>query len=762
MLKAAGPLRRTEQASPPVRLTWRAHMPWLATVLLAVWCVVAIARWRYGMFFAIDDAQNEYFPKFYDIGRMLRAGVWPAISDHIWLGNNYQVEFQYGIFNPVQIFLCWLLPAFNSLRDASTVFAVIYLSIAAAGMYRLGDAFGLRPQLAAIGALFAATDVVLLYVYAASWLPGMYSFAWFPWAAAALWRNIKHPPNVLSLIGLVTSTYLLLTAGWPQAIVAFALYGVCAILVFIRSVGVGALPRLAPTIVAAMSGVLLALPAVMEMVATHNLTARPTGLHNAGGFLVPGLRQLLIPHLAAFTDLMNWFGGFREMPVPLGYAGYFLLAIVLLMRPKQPGRPRDPEFLLVALAAGAFLIMSLGPSQLGPLRYPVRFVPYFHCFLLLGALLFAQRGAYAGGLRRWSFFLLVATIGSLVVVTQAAESWSWSRARFLLHTTLLLVGGAVVFISLMRKPESRGAFAAVLVFGIGTQAVIHFSVSSLAPSHLSDPGVPDDLRKLDVSGRVDLPGYALLLAPSFPKRTLFDLNSAQGLLWEMKTINGYSALGGHSGFNRIFLHRTPHGGFEPKETVEALYEQSAGLPITLPTLLGIRAIVLPHNIDQNNNIRSKLLQLGFVERRRLEGGTVWRNERLQHDCGVPNALSGDVRVNPAAGSSCGRVIQAGVSTGTQGGVVVLPRLYWPGYRASVNGTPVAVGAWRGLLVQVTIPPHTTGTLEISYRASTHTMALVSAGLGLLLLGLAVRMVGTVRGSLRGRARAMAVHDGAVT
>jgi hypothetical protein len=69
----------------------------------------------------------------------------------------------------------------------------------------------------------------------------------------------------------------------------------------------------------------------------------------------------------------------------------------------------------------------------------------------------------------------------------------------------------------------------------------------------------------------------------------------------------------------------------------------------------------------------------------------------------------------------------------QGGRLIFARLFWPGYRASLNGDPLPIIAHRGFLVAVDLPPGSTGQLKVWFRPPGLRLGFLLAGLGVVIL-----------------------------
>jgi hypothetical protein len=76
-----------------------------------------------------------------------------------------------------------------------------------------------------------------------------------------------------------------------------------------------------------------------------------------------------------------------------------------------------------------------------------------------------------------------------------------------------------------------------------------------------------------------------------------------------------------------------------------------------------------------------------------------------------------------------------ISKNSDGGRLIFARLFWPGYRASLNNKPLEVVAHRGFLVAIDLPANATGQLKIWFRPPALRLGLALAGIGLMLITL---------------------------
>lgn len=82
------------------------------------------------------------------------------------------------------------------------------------------------------------------------------------------------------------------------------------------------------------------------------------------------------------------------MTPPLYLTAWFALPVVLICLARRC--LIAPAALLPFAAALCFAVLAQGPDQLGPFRYPFRYLPWFHLCLALACLVLLHRATRAG------------------------------------------------------------------------------------------------------------------------------------------------------------------------------------------------------------------------------------------------------------------------------------------------------------------------------------------------------------------------------
>lgn len=358
----------------------------LVTAWLTTLFVVAVIWLRNRRFFYRDDVEHQMMGVFralhengYGIGAL--GGFRRS-----WALSLITGEVQFGVFNPLSPLRDYLASRGNDLALNATQIALLYLIIAVSGSYTAARAVGLRPSMAVAASLFATFNVHLLYWNAGSWTPALIGFAWFTWFVASVWWTRR---NIRFAVMIPVAGFMLVTAGWPHAMIAA---GVVALIVglqqlFERTWGV----REALTYASAcLCTSLLSAPTWSSAQVFAEWAARaPHGLFN-DGFLTHHLEAFAFAWSPFSQPYVDAFAGNGFMFEPITYIAWFLpLAAYWVVT--SPIVRRTVRVDLVA--AAVVCVGTFGPSILGPTRWPFRFQPFAAFLVVMAATLAIQTAA---------------------------------------------------------------------------------------------------------------------------------------------------------------------------------------------------------------------------------------------------------------------------------------------------------------------------------------------------------------------------------
>ena len=243
------------------------------------------------------------------------------------------------------------------------------LIVAALGTYLLARDHDVPAPLSAVAGVAAPLAGFTVYMDAPSWVTGLMAWAILPWAWRAL-RRLSRRESGCS--GPFACSYLIVTIGYVHGTIMLAvLYmrrarrrprhgqerrGLLSVL------GCGALTALVT--------ITVYLPSAL----TADVTVRAQrGITNSD-FLSPDLAGIVSSvSPEALTRPTGWWpDGYA--PRRSSYVAWFLPVLAFVDWSTARRHVAETVDLLVVLAVSLFFV--LGPSDIGPLRFPVRLMPY--------------------------------------------------------------------------------------------------------------------------------------------------------------------------------------------------------------------------------------------------------------------------------------------------------------------------------------------------------------------------------------------------
>lgn len=646
-------------------------------------------------FYYYDDTASGAFGIWFEIGQKLRSGEWPLFSNEAWMAGNYAAEGQWGIWNPL-ILLIGLGASFaTNALIFTTALKIVTLAVLAVGTYLLARSYGTSDAFAASAGLSVTLAGFTVYVDGPSWVTGLFVFAllpWVMWSARALVLR-RTNPLVPFLFG-----YLLITVGYVHGTImlVIALGGL-----LLEAVLTGRRQGIRRLLVLGVLLGLVALATYLPGVLTASVSSRESEILNSG-FLATDLTGLATSFVASSTPQVSAWWGFIA-PVPLLFSTWLLPALCLVDFKKASNVVRSGAALVTLFLAS--LALTLAPSDLGPLRFPVRLAPYLALavIVLVHVLLSRFRVERPTPLRLR--VLSVVMVSALYLAFSQAPEDSGLHLFFVLLVCVGIVG--IVFTSRRldggthRARNAQIVIASVTIVLTLTSALIQRQAFPSSP--LPDYHLPNDVSAysspLDsVDGASFVVGRPTELSAEIWDETLF---ANTWYLSEAKTHNLYSPVQFED--YAFDLCMDSHGWtcqgalgtlFTPDDEVGAL-------PVDL---LSINAVQILRSGDDEfgTELRAKEVPVGWQQ--------TWssRNSRIWERVGTP-AKTGDVVATEDASvvvleQSDTRVEMRVDSTGPDGGAVTFSRLAWPGYSASGGA---AIGQpLRGYLLRIDLPPTT--------------------------------------------------------
>ena len=686
----------TEVVNPPkeqaIEVGSRRSLPeWLyrVAVALAAIALAGLAWIRTPRYFYIDDTQSQGLPTMHLIGRTLREGQWKLLYSDLGVGGNLATDPQYGMFFPPKLLLSIYVSLFDDVRLAASLLSALFLAVLALGMVFALRAGGASRGWSAAAALATASSGFLFVWAAAGWQPALWAFALIPW----LWYSLIKERAAILVPGVFLTSWGLVGFAFPFA-------AVCGIALFccwaVVQLWNGRRFRLVVSAALAMaSGCLLGAINYLPLFLAASYTTRNSGLRNDAG-LVPNLGDLLSSWSPVSTAQMYYWNG-HITAVPILYLGWFILPILPLIRWRRDilGSPRILEMTLFGSAA---LLLSQLPSEVGPFRWPFRVIP---AIAIAAAALIA---------------LIVSRVG--LRVTRGRLLWSaglllvgvWMQFGRTPTDVLQIVASFMVVAALftwLAMAVKRGRSAS-LVATVGTMVCAVCTLWAL-PAPGTNPEVLDFGYATKVS---EMP--ALPVAPD--QRTML-------LHTPSEDIAADYAKGITVAFVPVYQNRYPGLGYfavGQKTLQAALCQDFLGrvCPAAVPFLASREQTTGQRWMDLLNYsqilVSDELYDPAQFEdwrvAERLDGYVILERPTAAPAETVSYAAPGvDISVESQAANSTSYSVRS-----ESGGRIVFDEIYWPGWRAELDGRDIPVTDLDGILLTLDLPAGADGTLTITY------------------------------------------------
>ncbi|MGG5823244.1 hypothetical protein [Falsiroseomonas sp. HW251] len=652
-----------------------------------------------------DDMEIYFMPTLVAIGRSIGRGELPFLALQSWVGGNLAAEYQFGLFNPVLLAAYATLPAFGAQDGAAAFLAVAFGALLSAGAFVLARCLGLRVALAHAAAGAVAGNAFLQHWYAASWFPGFSSTAFLVWAMAAILRADR---GGMPFVGAVAAVFLVMTAGWPFAVLTLGCF--VAVWAAVSWWAAGWRSAVAPG-VAGLLGLMAGGIAILPLVGIVDVASRPA-VGTGADELMPQLRDvLLLSNLFHVGSLRFPSGENQLVAAPIFHAAWFVVPVLVLLRWERI-RLSEPRLLLLLCFSGAMLLGTQAAGTVGWFRFPIRFLPGLHIAVVLLALVQLQEtGLGVPGLGR------ILTLGTAIAVSAIVAMMAVPAIAVLPAACGLLL--FYVALRLAQLGPGGATSAAMLVAGAtwALAAMLRLSVpSALAPDLgvFARFGLPTTMSAAPTFGAIP-PEYEfhaadaadIRLAPRITQALLF---GQSGLAQGRAAINGYSPIG-HDGLFRLLCWSDSR--WPCRDSAARLFMLEPVTGSTLAQLMRVTRIVAAQG-PHAEAVRAALppdwriteegpLRLVVATARSdglLPGSLAW------HDPGIRVETNG----NAVAGRETLRVS----AEGSAPRMLVFARTYWPGYAASLNGAPLPVRAHAGTFVAVDMPAGAAGDLVLVF------------------------------------------------
>jgi hypothetical protein len=652
-------------------------------------------------YFFIDDKISDMLPKLYDIGMLLRNGEFPILTTNIMNGSAYALEYQYAVFNPVNLILSYILPSFKNFTVAGWFISAIHLSLSGLGAFILARNIGLRGMQALTLSLLFALNYHGLYWNASAWYGPLIGSTWVIFGIAFLAGMVYSDKPLRNAIGLFFAYSLCITSGWPFAVIAIAITSIFILfhLIFFKK----DYYLSACIIIVGLSSIMVSSAALISFFSAAEVATRYSAFENVTNFLVApldGLISFFDPSYSAFMN--NWGGGYRLQQNPQFYVGWFLLPLLLMINWSKEKIISTGVWMWGGLML-VFLLTCMGPERLGVLRFPIRSIPYFHFFLILFLMAAAKECGLSITKQRMQLFLFVLVFQSIHSVQSNP-----SQAIHLFFSALIILAFSIIFFYLVHKKRNYSPFlwfSSLFIFAVILYVIPH--------GRGADWGLPGDSNTVNPLGREN---YTLFYghyvdSNAIPNPHLEYRVATTALLGGDRSINGYTPIG-HQGFRKI-LKISDHGNFE-ELCADKLFEIDSKTQLSHAELMRIDRIIAlsgPWAIDIEQHITDKFalkktsahtLTFDYINEYSYPGLVSWVSPST--------IIEEEMACEFKQTQECFNV----TNTPAEGGEIIFARLWFPGYSAYLDGKKLEVTTHKSFWVTVKLPPSAKGQLLLKY------------------------------------------------
>ncbi|MCI9889625.1 hypothetical protein JT358_14335 [Micrococcales bacterium 31B] len=728
---------------------------WLPLTILVSAALAALPLAFNNRFYFLADTTLGAYGQWYYLGEQLRAGNWPLLELSRWGSGNFVADGQWGLFSLLTISIALASTLFNNILIFVSGVKIGFIVLGAVGLYFLGRSFKVSPAMAAVLGISASLGGFTVHIDATSWVTNLEIWALVPWTWWGIRRIVAGKnPWIALLFGYftVTTGYV---HGTLMLVVVFAAVLVMCLLekqfraflrVLLTGIAVGLM-----ALVVFLPGVLSSSVTVRDNVGIENNGMMTASLSDLLGSISP----------TAQMDVSWWWG--NVSPSPIVYIAWFLPLIVLVDFRAAKGVARELAVALVMFVV-TFLFVT-GPSEVGPLRFPTRLMPFLGTSLLIVVIVLLDRYRVARVTKvRVGVGLLLLTVCGLQVLGSTPQDWVMQLSTlggifFFIILSLLAVQ---TFARAADDRSGRGYRAAtailatVIVIGCVTATVqqrLHFDGFESNPT----PEVPtkvDHYRALLPEAK----GNGVVIGNPTDATNGPDMfqNSAASNLWylvpSVNMLNTYYVAAHRSLATELC---EGNAGQTCGDLLKRLAEPDPTMGVPLADLLSIDSILIDKAEVPQAEYESPMpgWSVATQDARVIlwtrdtpvgaAGGVVWADRDLQYS----NSSISD------------RETVVKIGTVPEGGArLVLSRLAWPGY--TVQGDATLQTPTNGYLVTVQVPETAAGTTLTVRWDPPRWNLLQGAGGAAVLLSLLL-IVGSAILSSRRKAKAQdALNDAA--
>ena len=332
-------------------------------------------------FYFTDDYQTQYLPTYIEIGRILSNGEFPLVTTNSWMGGGILKEYQYAIFNPICLFVYFVIYKLNTLNiEYDTIaifFPVFHLILTSLGIFILCRFLKINLFASYFAGLSILHSGYLVFFVNTSWVGMLIGIPYLIFAIIAFLKCETKEGVFFSII----CTYLVITSGFPQNDILLGIVCIICMYFFYKENKKGV------SVVILFSfciGCLLGSVSILPLIEFMPFSGR-SGME--GNMLQGRIEHLLASGLLSFRPLIKTFyGDWEIIKTPIQYISWFSPIVIVLYAANRDSVKTNniiKAFILLTVLMAVLYILPL-PTYI---RWSFRFIPGFHISLIILSIL---------------------------------------------------------------------------------------------------------------------------------------------------------------------------------------------------------------------------------------------------------------------------------------------------------------------------------------------------------------------------------------
>lgn len=663
------------------------------SVLVALF-VIFVCTFSNRKFFFYDDFQNQIMPYWKNMGKFWLKGEVPFLANTM-IGKNNILEIDRAMFLPQNIFMSVLASKISSFNLIAKINAFINLALMCFFSQKLSEALNLNGMFKRVLALLFCINPIFIYIFLPAWVVLASGQVWFVAMLASVLFLRKSFKYKYICFYIISSIFIYLNAFPNYIICYFAI-----IFIYLMELLLNKEYKKSLLFCLVSLGIfLIGISIFSEFILSSKMLTRNITLGNFNNFGTPTLNQILINFNPVYFNFLSWYGGYRLIYIAWGYTSiYFLFLICFNNNILSLLKDKTFQFLLTILIV--FFIFTQLPSQTFFLRTSIRFLPFFSEAVTVASIYGISKNGLKITLKRGIVFILIIIISSLLTLFALEQGYK----KIIVIESLFILFTLGYFYTICKQKSLKiesSIFYTILMF-----ILMILSQRSL-DTILAFPNVK---KTINFENNLNKKGYILSLTNGgegfYDKKYIEDLHSAQFLLYNLKSINGYSPLGNKEIQKNLEIS-LPNGTFNQEKTINNLSKKYR--EVCYFDLMNINFIVTYKDF-LNEFTKSEIENCGYISKNSINPRTIYfiKNKDI---IGNISYVSENIKVDILKERNNKEDYKI---SSLQEGEIIFSKPFYEGYTAKINNKKIEVFNYEGL-IKLKIPKGLQNQkLELSY------------------------------------------------